>query len=274
MRGDATTASYARRLLADLTAAAPGAAALAATDPDQGIPQPPARPASPDIWSAITVLAGPLAQHAPMLPTSAPVLKRRVGEVYGTGADSTIRLLLGLHPEIAGSLYPALAGTTVQTPAVRSASALRVKAAPFGTQVPPRVISNDPGLPPQTEEWPVGQASVLTLTVPVALGRHELDWAQLHAALAGQQLQLQVDAPAGQSQQSLRRPGPSSHPTPVRFGADLGEAAVALDQDSLTLIYTGIPDAAFRLEISGPAATGRSRIREPGERHGRHRPSA
>jgi predicted phage baseplate assembly protein len=256
VRGDATTASYARRLLADLTAAAPGAAALAATDPDQGIPQPPARRASTDIWSAITLLAGPLAQRAPVLPASAPVLKRRIGEVYGTGTDATIRLLLGLRPEIAGSLYPALAGTTVQTPTVRSASALRVKAAPFGTQVPPRVISSDPGRPPRTEEWPVGQASLLTLTVPVALGRHELDWAQLHAALAGQQLQLQVEAPAGQSQRSLQRPGPGSHPTPVRFGADLGEAAVALDQDSLTLVYTGIPDAAFRLEISGPAAIG------------------
>ena len=254
VRGDFATAGFARQLLSDLTAALPNAGVLSGTDPDQGIPQSAGPPASADVWSAITMLAGALAKRPPTLPGPAPAADRRIGQVFGTGTDATIRLLLGLRPELAGTLYPALAATTVQRPTIRSAAALRVQAAPFGAQVPPRIISNSPGQPPQTEEWPIDRTSLLALTIPLTAGRHEFSSAALFRALASQQLQLELASPSGKVQRVIQSPGSSGNPTGISFGDDLGSASVALDDESLTLTCTGDPDASFSLVMTGPGS--------------------
>ena len=58
--------------------------------------------------------------------------------MFAPGSDAVPRLLSTLQPAVAATLYSALNTTPLGSPAVTGASLMRVKAAPFGAQAPPK----------------------------------------------------------------------------------------------------------------------------------------
>jgi len=116
------------------------------------------------VTAAIDALLGPLAKPPPPLPESVNHLPRTAESVFSAESDAIPRLLSTLQPVIAPTLYPALDTTGLGDATVLGASALRVKASPFGAQSAPKQLF-DRGQAASTEDWPIGDTHTLTLSM-------------------------------------------------------------------------------------------------------------
>ncbi len=131
-------------------------------------------------------------------PASATALRRSPDVVFASGSDVVPRLLAALKPELAPTLYGALGSVPIGTQAVTAAAVLRVKAAPFGAQAPPRQLLDDRGQPVGSEELPIEQVHALEFRLSIAslvalAGRMERSFGP---ALRAQQEQLSARAGA------------------------------------------------------------------------------
>jgi predicted phage baseplate assembly protein len=121
--------------------------------------------------SAVVGLGGLLAALR-LRPSAQPGdsrdLARSEAGLFGPGSDLAPRLLQALDPDLTDSLYAAWAGTALTPPpALRSAQAMRVKAAPFGATAPLRPVLDAKGAVVGSEEWPLaGSVRLGLLLVP------------------------------------------------------------------------------------------------------------
>lgn len=126
----------------------------------------------PDVDSSVDSMLKTIQQTATPPPSSANQLNRAPGDVFGTTADSTLRILSALHPAVGSLLYQAVATQPLSLAAVTGAAACQVQAVPFGAQAPPQLIRAGP--PAVTQPWPIDSASS-TLTIAI----DESAWASL-----------------------------------------------------------------------------------------------
>jgi len=99
-------------------------------------------------------LVGALTQPPSVPPASPARLTRDVADSFAPGADTFPRLLAAVEPRLRESLYGALA--SLPAPAVPvSVYALRVAAAPFGHNAPPRLVGIDANNVPRFGEWQI-----------------------------------------------------------------------------------------------------------------------
>ncbi|HEX2740565.1 MAG TPA: hypothetical protein VHM69_08970, partial [Rubrobacter sp.] len=103
-------------------------------------------------------------------PVSAAKLSRSLAKSFGTDSDLVPQLLSALRPDLGRALYQAWEQTGTE-PSPVSIYALRVTAAPFGHNAPPRAILRD-GEIQRYEEWTLerttqvtGQPFEVTITV-------------------------------------------------------------------------------------------------------------
>lgn len=147
------------------------AGAVAAALPGQpGGPagQPPpggAAGAAPTVSQVIDNLTPELTMRPAAPPPSEPALNRGPAEAFAPNSDAVPRLVAALHPELAGTLYKALATTAIGSPAVTAAQATQVRATPFGVRMPPRPIFNTQGQQIGTQDWPIGDLQLLSAQV-------------------------------------------------------------------------------------------------------------
>jgi hypothetical protein len=82
-------------------------------------------------------------------------------------SDMTTNVLTALNPDLARTLFPALATTRIGRSPIESVRAMRVTTAPFGVTVPPRARFDSRGqqLPPQ--EWPVADTQTIRILADV-----------------------------------------------------------------------------------------------------------
>jgi predicted phage baseplate assembly protein len=139
-------------------------------EPAVAPPAPPAAPAAPaapppSSTAAIdALLTGGLGKPVTPVPESANQLPRTAKSVFSAGSDAVPRLISALRPAVASTLYAALDKTAVGAPAVTGASAMRVKAAPFGAAAPPQPVFDASGHPAGTRDWPIGDTFTLKLS--------------------------------------------------------------------------------------------------------------
>ena len=126
-------------------------------------------PSQPDggglLLAVLEGLATPPAAH----PADAERLRRTPADVYRQGATIGTDLLGAFRPELDPRLvYDNWARTTVPPvrEQVRLLEAMRVKAAPFGHNAPPKAIRDASGRVLREEEWPLGE----TVTTDLILG--------------------------------------------------------------------------------------------------------
>jgi hypothetical protein len=137
------------------------AAVPAATTPTGG---------PPDVKGSVDSMLSTLQQTAAPPPSSANQLNRRLSEVFGTSADSTLRILSALQPTVGSLLYQAVATQPLSLAAVTGIAACEIQAVPFGAQAPPQLISAGP--PAVTQPWPVDGASA---TLAIAIDANDWD---------------------------------------------------------------------------------------------------
>lgn len=135
--------------------------------PDPPPQQEPGPPGAQDTIAALDDLAPALSIQPPPGPASRNELQHGPKTVFGSDSDAVPRLLASIRPELAPGLYGALASVPLGAPAVSGAAALRVTAAPFGAQAPPRQLLDDSGQPAGTEELAIGRVHALELDLSV-----------------------------------------------------------------------------------------------------------
>ena len=148
----------------------------------------PASPPPPTATAAIDeLLTGGLGKPPPPVPESANQLPQTARSVFRTGSDAVPRLLATLQPAVAPVLYAALDRTPVGSPAVTRASAMQVKAAPFGASAPPQPVFNARGQPAGTRDWPIGDTFTLQLSITAGdfLRLLEMALAAAHRTIPG-----------------------------------------------------------------------------------------
>ena len=136
----------------------------------QGPPATSSPPNQPtDATAAIDgLLVGGLGTPTKPVPESANQLPQTAQSVFSPGSDTVPRLISTLQPAVAPVLYAALDSTAIGSPAVTGASAMQVKAEPFGATAPPQPVFNAKGQPAGTRDWPIGDVFTLQLTVTAA----------------------------------------------------------------------------------------------------------
>ena len=149
-------------------AAAPAPAAPAAFAAAAPAAEPAGEPPQTTTAAIDTLLAGSLGKAPAPVPGSANQLPQTAQSVFGSGSDTVPRLITTLQPAVAPRLYAALASTPIGSAAVIGASAMRVKAAPFGAAAPPRPVFNASGQPAGSLDWPIGDTFTLQLTMTAA----------------------------------------------------------------------------------------------------------
>lgn len=97
-------------------------------------------------------------------PANALRLELTPKDIYKCESDIAPQLLATLKPTLATPLYTAWANTEVTAPSeLQSTQALRVKAAPFGANAPPKPVYDDRGRLRGSEEWAI--AGTMNLSV-------------------------------------------------------------------------------------------------------------
>jgi hypothetical protein len=133
---------------------------------DSDTPSLPPVPSPPDVTTAIdSLLTGGLARAPAPVPDQPP---QDVKASFAPGSDAVPRLLSALHPAVGATLYRALDRTALGAAEVLGASALQVKAAPFGAQAPPIPRFDADGRPAGSEDWPIGDTHTLTFSSTVS----------------------------------------------------------------------------------------------------------
>jgi predicted phage baseplate assembly protein len=237
-----------------------------------------------DVTGAIdTLIEGGLAKPPAPVPAARSDLRRNVATVFSPDSDATPRLLSALRPAVARTLYKALDDTALGSPAVGGASVLRVKAAPFGGQAPPRVLFDERGQPAGTEDWPIGDTHTLRLSITSldfavalqralgALGAGDEVGARLRARVERLLRTSESSTAAGDpvvdvgcdvaalSRQATIALTPRPPWTPADLGL-LGELDVSIEDERLVLHYRGTDAASVReltvtatLDVAGDA---------------------
>ena len=140
-----------------------------AVKPEESPPPQPASQPSESATAAIDgLLAGGLGKPTTQVPESASQLPQTARSVFSAGSDAVPRLISALQPAVAPTLYAALRTTPVGSPPVTGASALQVKAAPFGAAAPPQPVFDASGHPAGTRDWPIGDTFTLELSITLA----------------------------------------------------------------------------------------------------------
>jgi predicted phage baseplate assembly protein len=141
-------------------------------------------------WGAsLDGIVGALKKEPADRPLSPAHLKQHVSDTFAPGADAGSRLVAAANPQLRDSYYLAWEHATVTSaPKLLSVDALRVKAAVFGHNAPPKPIVNAQGVVEGSEEWPLGEALTITLQIPL----RETPGV-LHATADAQAARLTVD---------------------------------------------------------------------------------
>ncbi|MEO6703114.1 MAG: baseplate J/gp47 family protein [Jatrophihabitantaceae bacterium] len=195
-------------------------------------------------------------------PGRASPLRRGPGQVFGAGSDTTPRLVAALHPELADTLYSALASSEALPDQVPTLFAMRVVAAPYGAQVPPQPVLDERGQQVASIEWGIGGNSRIAVTLTGAtivavLRESGAALAEsLQATLRGRQDRAVVAV-------SASAPG---HPDQFRAvpleaapGVDLGELgrlSASGTGDALTVSYRDGASGVADFELTVTAASG------------------
>jgi predicted phage baseplate assembly protein len=117
------------------------------------------------VIEAIDALTQGLKERPSPPPPSAAALNRGPAEVFAPGSDTVTRLVAALDPAVADTIYKAVSTATIGSPAVTHATALQVRATPFGVQMPPRPIFNRHGQQTGTQEWPIAGLQTLSASM-------------------------------------------------------------------------------------------------------------
>jgi predicted phage baseplate assembly protein len=116
------------------------------------------------IIEAIDALTEGLKKRPSPPPSSTAALNRGPSEVFAPGSESVTRLVAALDPAVASTLYKAVSTATIGSAEVMHATALQVRATPFGVQMPPRPVFNQHGHQTGTQEWPIAGVQTLSAT--------------------------------------------------------------------------------------------------------------
>ncbi len=121
---------------------------------------PPSNGSNPTIASRLPDLVASLSKPASLQPATSQQLSRSLSGTFNTQSDILPQLLATLNPALKTTLYTAVSNATVTLSSdLQSAQALRVKAAPFGSNAPLRPITNDKGIVVDHTEWPIADTS-------------------------------------------------------------------------------------------------------------------
>jgi predicted phage baseplate assembly protein len=96
-----------------------------------------------------------LLKRESITPRSAKQLSRTVERSFSPGSDSMPRLLSALQPALSGTLYPFLRNVPPSAMPPLEVHALRVVAAPFGHNAPPRITFQQRLRTPIMDEWEI-----------------------------------------------------------------------------------------------------------------------
>lgn len=201
-------------------------------------PQPAKAQTPSNVTEMVDALVGTLSKRPARQPAS-PV--QPPAESFGASSDAVPRLIATLHPELADSLYSAIATSPTEPNAVPTVSTMRAVAAPLGARAAQRVVFDERGQPIGSEDWPLGGEHVVTATLTASsladiLGQRATDrmTAALRARLThGDRREAQdsgiAQVSAGNSDASF-----------INRGANVGSlSAVVFDQDAGLQISTG-----------------------------------
>jgi predicted phage baseplate assembly protein len=228
----------------------------------QGSPLPPPPPSPPqDATGAIdSLLSQGLGRLATPVPASANQLPQTAKSVFSRGSDTVPRLISTLQPAVAPVLYAALDSTAIGARSVTGASAMQVKAAPFGAAAPPQLVFNAKGQPTGTRDWAIGDVFTLQLSLTTAAygailhlgGVAGLDVPGRDDATTALPINVQWSTAAFNSQATLDASTlpATALPAPAGFGA------VGLRRDAGTVIlsYEGHP-APDKPSLPAPPST-------------------
>ena len=130
----------------------------------------------------------PALQERPSIPpASSARLGRSVAATFGAPieggrTDIAPQLLVAMQPALKSTLYRAWANAdhtrpdpTVTQPALESVQALRVRAAPFGSNAPLRPVLDERGIAIGYEEWPLGSTLMVGVSLESVLFRNSIN---------------------------------------------------------------------------------------------------
>lgn len=127
----------------------------------------PPRPSTVAITGPGT-LYGPLKQPAKLQPASRALLARNITTAFARTSDIAAQLLTTFLPQISSTLYLAYRSAQVASPTpLENFYALRVKAAPFGSNAPKKASSVRRGAKFETDydEWPLADSQFIGIQI-------------------------------------------------------------------------------------------------------------
>ncbi len=103
----------------------------------------------------------------PSRPPASPLdLEQRLTDTFSDTSDVSLQMITKLNPLLENTLYPALANAQVtDTTSQASILAFKVKAAPFGHNVPKKPIFDDKGAFIGQEEWPINDTEEIAVRI-------------------------------------------------------------------------------------------------------------
>ena len=120
--------------------------------------------------TSLGTLLGPLQQPPKIQPASSSLLTRNINTVFARTGDIAAQLLTTFLPQISSTLYSAYSSAQVTPPTpLENFYALRVKAAPFGSNAPKKAASvrgeihNREGFETIYTEWPLAESPLADL---------------------------------------------------------------------------------------------------------------
>ncbi|HUJ71998.1 MAG TPA: hypothetical protein VLZ30_07125, partial [Verrucomicrobiae bacterium] len=123
------------------------------------VPEPVAPSSAPSdrVFQTPKLLAPLLKQSTSLPPASSAELPRDTKSAFAGNAETNLQLLRGFEPKLEGTLSDALANAKVTPDSGIKVYALRVKASPFGSNAPKKVlqIDKDTGEILEVGEWPI-----------------------------------------------------------------------------------------------------------------------
>jgi len=218
-----------RAELADIRTGGAGTRALAAAS-DRRREEEGGNRSEPNALTDLGDLVGPLLEPPSEQPANALHLRRTIRQVFGADTDFAPRLLTTVKPQLKGTLYPAWGSAEVTTPpALKAVDVLRRKASPFGHNAPLKPIFDEEGRIDHYEEWPLGELTLLEIT----LVRSRLDI----ETTAPPTLQARIGIRQGQRVKSSIMPIPLQPPD----GTNTRESDVLVNGEtvSVTTVYGG-----------------------------------
>lgn len=126
-------------------------------------------PAEEDNIERISALIRHLERPPSIPPKNRLRLNQTLSKSFAAGSDSATRVVTALSPKIAQTLYTGWRNLPVTPPIAVESHALRVRANPFGSSAPQRVIVPTPGKPVEYDEWELNLTATTTVQILVAV---------------------------------------------------------------------------------------------------------